>query len=135
MAIVTSRYTMDKQDPKLRQWVGERADLLGAIRLPRTAFEGNAGTSVTTDLLFFRARGGELAELAATSGSPLYTIRGSTLGESCADLALEAVCEELEAHADDVNAHADAAAAHAAGPAQRTAQRLSSRRGVRGGCA
>jgi N12 class adenine-specific DNA methylase len=56
MALITSRYTMDKQDATVRRYLAERADLLGAIRLPNTAFKGNAGTEVTTDILFLRKR-------------------------------------------------------------------------------
>jgi len=56
MALITSRYTMDKQTDTIRGYLAERADLLGAIRLPNTAFKGNAGTEVTTDILFLRRR-------------------------------------------------------------------------------
>ncbi len=56
MALITSRYTMDKQDETVRRYLAEHADLLGAIRLPNTAFKGNAGTEVTTDILFLRKR-------------------------------------------------------------------------------
>lgn len=56
MALITSRYTMDKQTDTIRGHLAERADLLGAIRLPNTAFKGNAGTEVTTDILFLRRR-------------------------------------------------------------------------------
>jgi len=56
MALITSRYTMDKQDETVRKYLAEKADLLGAIRLPNTAFKGNAGTEVTTDILFLRKR-------------------------------------------------------------------------------
>jgi N12 class adenine-specific DNA methylase len=56
MALITSRYTMDKQTDTIRKHLTERADLLGAIRLPNTAFKGNAGTQVTTDILFLRRR-------------------------------------------------------------------------------
>ena len=56
MALITSRYTMDKEDDTVRRYLAERADLLGAIRLPNTAFKGNAGTEVTTDILFLRKR-------------------------------------------------------------------------------
>jgi adenine-specific DNA methylase len=52
MTFITSRYTMDKQDETVRKYLAEKADLLGAIRLPNTAFKGNAGTEVTTDVLF-----------------------------------------------------------------------------------
>jgi N12 class adenine-specific DNA methylase len=56
MALITSRYTMDKENDALRRHLAEGADLLGAIRLPNTAFKGNAGTEVTTDILFLRKR-------------------------------------------------------------------------------
>ena len=56
MALITSRYTMDKQDPGIRRYLADRADLLGAIRLPNTAFKANAGTEVTTDILFLQKR-------------------------------------------------------------------------------
>ena len=53
---VTSRYTMDKKDDKARAYMAERADLVGAIRLPQTAFQKNAGTEVVTDVLFLRKK-------------------------------------------------------------------------------
>jgi N12 class adenine-specific DNA methylase len=56
MALITSRYTMDKQADIIRRHLDEQADLLAAIRLPNTAFKGNAGTEVTTDILFMRKR-------------------------------------------------------------------------------
>ena len=56
MALMTSRYTMDKLDDTIRKHLAEHADLIGAIRLPNTAFKGNAGTEVTTDILFLRKR-------------------------------------------------------------------------------
>ena len=56
MALVTSRYTLDKQDATIRRHLGEQADLVGAIRLPNTAFKENAGTEVTTDILFLQKR-------------------------------------------------------------------------------
>ena len=56
MALITSRYTMDKQDDTIRAISPTSADLIGAIRLPNTAFKGNAGTEVTTDILFLRKR-------------------------------------------------------------------------------
>lgn len=45
---------MDKQNPAVRRYIAERAELLGAIRLPNTAFKANAGTEVTSDILFCR---------------------------------------------------------------------------------
>lgn len=53
---VTSRYTMDKLDDKARAYLNERADLVGAIRLPQTAFQENAGTEVVTDVIFLRKK-------------------------------------------------------------------------------
>lgn len=53
---VTSRYTMDKLNDKARAYLSERADLVGAIRLPQTAFKKNAGTDVVTDVLFLRKK-------------------------------------------------------------------------------
>jgi N12 class adenine-specific DNA methylase len=53
---VTSRYTMDKLDDKARKYLSDRADLVGAIRLPQTAFKQNAGTDVVTDVLFLRKK-------------------------------------------------------------------------------
>ncbi|MEM7125692.1 MAG: hypothetical protein AAF702_05165 [Chloroflexota bacterium] len=55
MALVTSRYTMDKLDSSFREYLGEQADFLGAIRLPSTAFK-HEGTSVVTDIIFLRKR-------------------------------------------------------------------------------
>lgn len=54
LAFVTSKGTMDKKSAKARKYLADRADLLGAIRLPSTAFEGNAGTSVVTYVTFLR---------------------------------------------------------------------------------
>jgi N12 class adenine-specific DNA methylase len=56
IAFVTSRYTMDKQSPDVRRYIAQRAELLGAIRLPSNAFKANAGTEVTTDILFLQKR-------------------------------------------------------------------------------
>ena len=56
VAFVTSRYTLDKQGDKLRNYLADRADLIGAIRLPQTAFKKNAGTEVVTDVLFLQKR-------------------------------------------------------------------------------
>lgn len=53
---VTSRYTMDKLNDKARAYLAERADLVGAIRLPQTAFKQNAGTDVVTDVIFLRKK-------------------------------------------------------------------------------
>ena len=56
VAFVTSRYTMDSKDSTARKHVAERADLLGAIRLPNNAFRANAGTDVVSDIIFLQKR-------------------------------------------------------------------------------
>jgi N12 class adenine-specific DNA methylase len=56
VAFVTSKGTMDKASPEVRRYLAQRADLLGAVRLPNTAFKANAGTEVTADILFFQKR-------------------------------------------------------------------------------
>lgn len=81
LVFVTSKGTMDKGSDKARQYLGDRADLLGAVRLPQTAFKHNAGTEVVTDVLFLRKRedgqsaGGEpwmgLAEVDTPEGKAL----------------------------------------------------------------
>jgi hypothetical protein len=53
---ITSRYTMDKMNAKVREHLADRADFLGAIRLPQTAFKANAGTEVVTDVIFLRKK-------------------------------------------------------------------------------
>ena len=62
-AFVTSRYTMDAKSEDTRKYLAERADLLGAIRLPNNAFRANAGTDVVTDILFFQKRDEPQTEL------------------------------------------------------------------------
>lgn len=56
VAFITSRFTMDKLDTKVRKHINDRADFIGAIRLPNTAFKGNAGTEVVTDIIFLKKR-------------------------------------------------------------------------------
>ncbi len=56
IAFVTSRYTMDKQSPEVRKYIAQRAELLGAIRLPNNAFRANAGTDVVSDIIFLQRR-------------------------------------------------------------------------------
>lgn len=56
IAFVTSRYTMDAKDPSARKYLAQRAELLGAIRLPNNAFRANAGTDVVSDILFLQKR-------------------------------------------------------------------------------
>ena len=56
VAFVTSRYTMDSKDSTVRRYLAQRADLLGAIRLPNNAFKANAGTEVVSDIIFLQKR-------------------------------------------------------------------------------
>ena len=56
IALMTSKGTMDKKNSSVRRYIAERAELLGAIRLPNTAFKANAGTEVTSDILFLQKR-------------------------------------------------------------------------------
>ena len=56
MALVTSKGTMDKENPAIRKYIAQRADLLGAIRLPNNTFKGNAGTEVVSDILILQKR-------------------------------------------------------------------------------
>ena len=56
MALVTSKGTMDKENPSVRKYIAQRAEFLGAIRLPNDTFKGNAGTEVVSDILFLQKR-------------------------------------------------------------------------------
>ncbi|MBR6300999.1 MAG: class I SAM-dependent methyltransferase, partial [Clostridia bacterium] len=56
IAFITSKGTMDKQNPDVRKYIAQRAELLGAIRLPNTAFSANANTYVTSDIIFLQKR-------------------------------------------------------------------------------
>ena len=55
-ALITTKGTLDKENPRVREYLARRGDLIGAIRLPNNAFKANAGTEVTTDILFFQKR-------------------------------------------------------------------------------
>jgi N12 class adenine-specific DNA methylase/adenine-specific DNA methylase len=63
IAFVTSKGTMDKKDQSVRKYINERAELIGAIRLPNTAFKDNANTDVTADILFLKKRERRSVEL------------------------------------------------------------------------
>ncbi len=63
IAFVTSRYTMDSKSSQAREYMAQRAELLGAIRLPKNAFQSNAGTEVVSDILFLQKREQPIAEL------------------------------------------------------------------------
>ena len=56
IAFVTSKGTLDKENPSVRRYIAQRADLLGAIRLPNNTFSKNAGTEVTSDIIFLQKR-------------------------------------------------------------------------------
>ena len=74
LMFVTSRHTLDKLDSSLRESLGDRAEFLGAIRLPNTAFKKNAGTEVTTDIVMLRKlRAGETPAGPAWKASVDFT--------------------------------------------------------------
>lgn len=73
VAFITTSFTMDKVDSGIRRYLSERADLLGAIRLPNTTFKGNAGTEVTTDIIFLQKRAPQ-AKASAETWQSLGTI-------------------------------------------------------------
>ena len=56
VAFITSKGTLDKENPSVRRYIAQRADLLGAIRLPNNTFKANAGTEVTSDIIFLQKR-------------------------------------------------------------------------------
>lgn len=65
MAVVVTHNFLDAADGRARKWIGQRANLVGAVRLPNTAFKENAGTSVVTDILIFQKKGeGETTDIA-----------------------------------------------------------------------
>lgn len=84
-AFITSRYTMDKKDPSVRKKIAEQADLVTAVRLPSTAFKGNANTEVVTDIIFLqkRAPNQEMSSVTKdfikTSSIPLVNEEGETV--------------------------------------------------------
>lgn len=56
LAFITSKGTLDKEDDSVRRYLSQRAELIGAIRLPNTTFKRNAGTEVTSDIIFLKKR-------------------------------------------------------------------------------
>ena len=80
VVFVTSKGTMDKSSDKSRSYLAERANLLGAIRLPQTAFKDNAGTEVVTDVLFLQKKGEGIADNGVTwlSTKEVTTDKGAT---------------------------------------------------------
>jgi N12 class adenine-specific DNA methylase/GGDEF domain-containing protein len=81
IAFITSRYTMDKQDAKIREYIAGKADLLGSVRLPRTAFKSNASTEVVTDIIFLRRR----AEGEPAAGAKWMGLKEFRRGENTAN--------------------------------------------------
>lgn len=75
---ITSAYTMNASDSAVRKYIMQRADLLGAIRLPNTAFAGNAGTSVVTDILILKKR----AERTEYAGEAFETSNWERIGNT-----------------------------------------------------
>lgn len=73
IAFITSKGTLDKKDNTVRKYIAERAELIGAIRLPNTAFYANANTQVTSDILFFQKR-----ERLIANAEPEWLNLGST---------------------------------------------------------
>lgn len=61
VAVITTKGTLDKQNPMVRKYLAERAELIGAVRLPESVFKGSAGTRVTSDILFFQKRERKIA--------------------------------------------------------------------------
>ena len=61
VAVITTKGTLDKANPTIRKYLAERAELVGAVRLPNTAFKDNAGTEVTADILFLQKRERKIA--------------------------------------------------------------------------
>src|SRR5207248_11405542 len=69
IAFITSRFTLDKQDMRLRAYLATHAELLAAVRLPNDAFTANAGTQVVTDIIILRKRFAPNKEAAAREAS------------------------------------------------------------------
>jgi adenine-specific DNA methylase len=62
LALITSRHTLDKQNSSVREYIASKANLIAAVRLPNATFRANAGTDVTTDLLFLKRRDAAVSE-------------------------------------------------------------------------
>ncbi len=78
MAFVTSHYTMDKGNGAIRKHLSDKADLMGAVRLPNTAFKDNAGTEVVTDIIFLKKRAvGEEGKGESWQEAQTITLEGS----------------------------------------------------------
>lgn len=81
IAFITSRYTLDKQNTATRAWLARRTEFLGAIRLPETAFQANAGTQVITDVIFLRKRTAqEIASYTPTNDATWVNTQAESYG-------------------------------------------------------
>ena len=80
MAFVTSAGTMNKLDPKAREYLAQRAEFVGGARLPSNAFKKNAGTEVTTDILFFKKRDVPTKPVDASNEAWTKTVDMTKLG-------------------------------------------------------
>lgn len=89
VAVITSRYTLDARNPAARRDMADTADLIGAIRLPETAFRANAGTSAVTDILFLRKRLPDEAPLRSTwTTATLSTLGHGLEGDAATEVYL-----------------------------------------------
>ena len=70
VAFLTSRYTLDAKDEKVRRYLAQRAELLGAVRLPNNAFKANAGTEVVSDIIFLQKRDHLIDNCAGLGADP-----------------------------------------------------------------
>ena len=111
IAFVTSKGTMDKENPAVRKYIAQRADLLGAIRLPNNTFKDAAGTEVTSDILFLQKRDALSSEEPAwvhlnTIGVPAQAqrsgLRGERRSDGMSELSASAGSEGYEVR-DDAN--------------------------------
>ena len=82
LMFITSRYTMDSQNASFREYMAQRADLLGAVRLPKTAFKGNAGTEVVTDIIVMQKREKGVDMSSVTKQFAQYTAYNSFVGNA-----------------------------------------------------
>jgi len=83
MVMVVSHNFLDAKDARARQWIAERANLVGAVRLPNTTFKENAGTEVVTDIIVFQKKGEGVADIGEDwVGTTEIELRGAKTGEA-----------------------------------------------------
>ena len=78
LAVITSKFTMDKENPSIRKYIAQRAELIGAIRLPENAFKEVAGTDATADILFLKKRWQEI--IPNVDNSPWLSVERNEAG-------------------------------------------------------